>query len=72
MDAKVLLGQSTISIEEFLNLSQDDVIVLDNKIQDPLTLTANDEPKFYVQPGKKNKQLAVQVIEEYRGEDNES
>ncbi|MFD2638282.1 flagellar motor switch protein FliM [Piscibacillus salipiscarius] len=72
VDAKVLLGQSTISIEEFLNLSQDDVIVLDNKIQDPLTLTANDEPKFYVQPGKKNKQLAVQVIEEYRGEDNES
>ncbi|MGP4072240.1 flagellar motor switch protein FliM [Piscibacillus sp. B03] len=72
VDAKVLLGQSTITIEEFLNLAQDDVIVLDNKIKDPLILTANDEPKFYVQPGKKNKHLAVQVIEEFRGEEDES
>ncbi|WP_277673292.1 flagellar motor switch protein FliM [Piscibacillus halophilus] len=71
VDAKVLLGESSITIEEFLNLASDDVIVLNQKIQEPLLLTTNDEPKFYVQPGKKNNHLAVQVIEEYRGEDDE-
>lgn len=71
VDAKVLLGESSITIEEFLNLASDDVIVLNQKIQEPILLTTNDEPKFYVQPGKKNNHLAVQVIEEYRGEDDE-
>ncbi|TFB23204.1 flagellar motor switch protein FliM [Filobacillus milosensis] len=71
VEAKVLLGESAISIEEFLNLSNNDVISLNQKIDEPLLLKANEEPKFYVQPGKKKKNLAVQIIEEYRGEDDE-
>lgn len=71
VDAKVLLGESTISIEEFLNLAQNDVISLDQQIDEPLIMMTNDEPKFYVQPGKKKQNLAVQIIEEFRGEDDE-
>ncbi|GEL75869.1 flagellar motor switch protein FliM [Tenuibacillus multivorans] len=71
LDAKVLLGQSTISIEEFLNLAHNDVIALNQKIDDPLLLMANEEPKFYVQPGKRKQSLAVQIIDEFRGEDDE-
>jgi len=71
VDSKVILGESTITIQEFLNLENNDVIVLNQKINEPLTMYTNNEPKFYVQPGRKNKKLAVQIIEEIRGEVDE-
>ncbi|PKR78629.1 flagellar motor switch protein FliM [Halalkalibacillus sediminis] len=71
VDSKAVLGETSISIEEFLNLGLDDVISLDQKIDDPLKLYVNDEPKFHVQPGKKRNKLAVQILDEIRGEDDE-
>jgi flagellar motor switch protein FliM len=57
------LGRSEISVQEFLQLSFGDVIELDQTIDKPLTMRAGERPKFYVQPGKKGRKLAVQVIE---------
>ncbi|HET7629067.1 MAG TPA: flagellar motor switch protein FliM [Bacillales bacterium] len=60
---KAELGRSEISVQEFLQLNRGDVIALDQLIDKPLTLSAGNRPKFYVQPGKKGRKMAVQVIE---------
>lgn len=70
VDAKAILGHTTINIEDFLNLDNNDIIGLDQLIEDPLTLEVNDEPKFYVQPGKLRNKISVQVLEEIEGGDN--
>lgn len=70
VEAKALLGKTSISIEEFLNLKTNDMISLDQAIDEPLTLEINDEPKFYVQPGKLKNKISVQVLEETEGGNN--
>lgn len=67
VEAKTLLGETTITIQEFLNLNQSDVIALKQPIDHPLTLTINNEPKFYVQPGKYKNNMSVQVLSEIKG-----
>lgn len=68
-----LLGESTISIQEFLQLGVGDVIELDQKIDHPLIIKVGSEPKFVGQPGKVKKRLAIQVIDHYNkgGTDDE-
>ncbi|WP_430785917.1 flagellar motor switch protein FliM [Virgibacillus flavescens] len=67
VEAKALLGQTTISIDELLNLQTNDIIGLNQPIDEPLTLEINNEAKFYVQPGKLRNKVSVQVIEEIEG-----
>ena len=67
VEAKALLGQASINIEEFLNLQTNDIIGLNQAIDEPLTLEINDQPKFYVQPGKLRNKFSVQVLEEIEG-----
>ncbi|MCA1009243.1 flagellar motor switch protein FliM [Halobacillus halophilus] len=68
VDIRALLGESNISIQEFLGLKENDVIRLSQQIDKPMTLKVDNEQKFYVQPGTIKNQLAVQVLEDYRGE----
>ncbi|MTW86617.1 flagellar motor switch protein FliM [Virgibacillus dakarensis] len=73
VEAKTLLGETTISIQQFLHLNKDDVIGLNQAIDQPLTLKINNEPKFYVQPGKFKNRMSVQILERMikGGDDNE-
>ncbi|GAF63704.1 flagellar motor switch protein FliM [Bacillus sp. TS-2] len=57
------LGQASITIEEFLQLSEGDIITLDQAIQKPLTLYVGGEEKFLAQPGKVKNKMAVQITE---------
>lgn len=63
IEAKAILGETSIDIESFLRLHTDDVIRLNQSIEDPLELRINDEPRFFVQPGTSKKHVAVQVLE---------
>lgn len=63
IETKAILGESEISVENFLKLHTDDIIRLNQSIEDPLCLTINNEPKFHVQPGTSKKHAAVQVLE---------
>ncbi|KAA0547929.1 flagellar motor switch protein FliM [Bacillus sp. BGMRC 2118] len=66
------LGTSALTIQEFLQLAIGDVIQLDQGISKPITINVGNEPKFYGQPGKLNKKVAIQVMEEIKGgEDND-
>ncbi|HLR07936.1 MAG TPA: flagellar motor switch protein FliM [Bacillota bacterium] len=67
VEAKAILGHASMTLQELLNLKKDDVIVLNQSIQQPLTLQINDEPKFFVQPGTFKNRRAVQVLEELKG-----
>lgn len=67
IDMKVVLGESTISLHDLLELNEGDVIHLNQSIEDPLQLHVDKDPMFLVQPGKKKNKLAVQIIEELKG-----
>ncbi|HLS07643.1 flagellar motor switch protein FliM [Lentibacillus sp.] len=67
VEAKTLLGEATINIGQLLHLQKDDVIALNQPIDAPLQMEINHEPKFYVQPGKYNNKMSVQVLEEIKG-----
>ncbi|MGJ9458867.1 flagellar motor switch protein FliM [Oceanobacillus sp. CF4.6] len=73
VELKTILGETTISINDFLRFNTDNVIALDQKIDLPLKLAVNNEPKFYVQPGKFKNRMSVQILEEINGvnEDDE-
>jgi flagellar motor switch protein FliM len=64
------LGTATITIQEFLQLEVGDVIELDQSIQQPLLIKVGDIPKFIGQPGKRNKRLAVQILDAFKGEED--
>jgi flagellar motor switch protein FliM len=57
------LGRSEITINEFLQLGEGDVIELDQLINEPLLVTVEGEKKFYAQPGKMKNKMAVQVTD---------
>ncbi|WP_301108971.1 flagellar motor switch protein FliM [Sporosarcina sp.] len=57
------LGKGEISIEDFLYLQMGDVISLNTKIEEPLTIRVGDTPKFTAQPGKLRNRMAVQILD---------
>ncbi|MBS4198964.1 flagellar motor switch protein FliM [Bacillus sp. FJAT-49732] len=63
IELAVELGLTTITIDDFLSLSVGDVIELNSRIDDPLTIKVGKKPKFIGQPGKRNKKMAVQIID---------
>ena len=67
LEVTAQLGKSSITVNEFLNLSVGDVIQLDQKIDEPLVINIANNPKFLGQPGNKSKKMAVQVIEKIKG-----
>jgi flagellar motor switch protein FliM len=65
------LGNSEISIEDFLMLDIGDVIQLNARIEDPLTIKIGEIPKFTGQPGRSNNKLAIQILETLKGGDGD-
>lgn len=66
------LGNSQISIQDFLMLDIGDVIELNQSIENPLLIKVGEIPKFIGQPGKVNKKLAVQVLETWKGGEDDN
>lgn len=67
VDVKAILGETAVTINEFLKFQQGDVIALDQSINSPLILEVNNEPKFLAQPGKIRNKMSVQILEEMNG-----
>lgn len=70
ININVLLGKSQITVHELLHLGTGDVIALNRQIDQPLTVEVGGFSKFFAQPGKKNKRMAVQIIKPIIEEDN--
>ncbi|MGA9289085.1 MAG: flagellar motor switch protein FliM [Anaerobacillus sp.] len=57
------LGHSEITIEEFLNLEDGDVIRLNQTVSDPLIVKVDNQVKFHGQPGTSKGRMAIQITE---------
>ncbi|RYL92957.1 flagellar motor switch protein FliM [Sporolactobacillus sp. THM19-2] len=62
LEVSVLLGKSQITLDELMHLENGDVIRLDAATSRPVRVDISGVPKFYAQPGTKNKKMAVQII----------
>jgi len=58
---KALLGRSMISVSEFMNLVPGDVIKLDSKVNDELSIYVGNLKKFNALPGSTAESYAVRV-----------
>ncbi len=66
------LGQSVITVEEFLNLAVGDCIELRQPIDQPIIVKVGEQPKFLAQPGISRDKMALQILDVYReGEEDE-
>lgn len=71
LDIVAELGETSITINELLNMDVGDVIVLNKRTDQPLHLKIGGNSKFTAQPGVVNKKLAVQILDELKGGENE-
>ena len=58
---QVCLGETTISIQELMDLGVDDVLVLDSKIDKPLKVVIGEKPRFLGLVGKSGKRMALRI-----------
>lgn len=65
------LGETAITIQDFLLLDVGDVIELNKSIDSPLTIKIGEVPKFVGQPGKVGKKLAIQILDILKGGDED-
>lgn len=63
------LGNSEVTIEEFLNLEIGDVIRLNENVSDPLIVKVDDREKFHGYPGTSKGRMAIQITEVKEEED---
>jgi flagellar motor switch protein FliM len=64
------LGKTTISVEEFMQLTTSDILELNQKINNPLLMLIEGKPKFEGQAGKVKNKLAYQILGEFKGEED--
>jgi len=66
---KAVLGKTIISVQEFLDLQQGDVIPLDTGVNDDLEIHIGNHLKFYATPGVKKNKVAVKITRVLKKED---
>ncbi len=63
------LGNSVISVMDFVNLQVGDIIKLDKNVEDPLDIFVGNIVKFKAVPGMFNDNYSVKITEIYREEE---
>ena len=62
IEVKVILGKTSISVQDLADLKTGDVLRLDNSVDENLTVCVNSLPKFLARPGIKKNKVAVNII----------
>ncbi len=65
VDLRVQFGQCSITLDDFLQLAEGDIIKLDNKVQDDLIVKVNGEKKFFARPGTLKDKICVKITDVY-------
>lgn len=68
VNLEVSLGKSSITINDFLQLEEGDILQLDMKTNDPLKMYVEDKLHYLVKPGVLNDKLAVEVLQYIEGD----
>lgn len=66
---KAVLGQSQISVNDFLNLGVGDIIKIDKKVNEELDVYVGNIKKFAALPGSSDDKYAVRLTQIIRGEE---
>lgn len=66
---KAVLGNSTISVNDFVNLNLGDIIRLDKRMDDELDIYVGNIKKFTALPGSSDDRYAVRLTKILRGDD---
>ena len=69
VDVDVILGDTTLTIQDILDLQVGDVITLDNSVKSELSIFVEGIKRFKCVPGTKQKKLAIKITEVVRKED---
>jgi flagellar motor switch protein FliM len=67
VDVHVRLGTTQLALQELLDLQIGDVIPLDTRIRDPLTVFVDGVPAYVCNPGRSGQRMAVKILDEYEG-----
>lgn len=68
VNLEVRLGNAQMEVSDLLHLEVGDVIKLDRKTSDPLTTYVNGMPYYYAKPGKKDGNLAIELLDKLEGD----
>ena len=60
--ARIVLGETNLTIRDVVNLRLGDVVTLDRRIKEPVEVFVNNELKFYGKPGNFGKCKAVEIL----------
>lgn len=63
IELKAMLGNSKITVSDFLNLQLGDIITLDNRAVSPIEVYVEEQLTFLAKPGLHGKNKAVQIID---------
>lgn len=70
-DVIAILGKSTISIKDIINLKQDDVVLLNSKIHSKIPVLIHNHHQFEGVVGSQNSQYAVQIQSVIEGDSHD-
>ena len=65
VNINVNFGETNISLKDFIDLKEGDVLKLDTTVNDNLLVCINGEKKYYARPGTFKKNLAVKITDIY-------
>ncbi|SHJ68767.1 flagellar motor switch protein FliM [Hathewaya proteolytica DSM 3090] len=63
VEVVALLGKTQITIEDFLRLSPGDVMTLNNKVDEPVSIYIDDKPYYYAKPGVIGKFQGLEILD---------
>ena len=66
---RVILGKSSISVNDFANMQKGDIIKLNTKVEDELAVYVGNLNKFTALPGASSGSYAVKISSIIRGEE---
>ena len=65
VDLRVQFGTCSITLDDFMQLNEGDIIKLDNKVDDDMIVKINGEKKFFARPGTIKDKICVKITDVY-------
>ena len=65
VDIDIIFGNTEISLGEFIDLKEGDILKMDTLLTDDLVVNVNGEKKFFARPGTYNNKMCVKITGEY-------
>lgn len=65
VDMAVIFGSCGITLSEFLDIKEGDIIKLENKTNEDLVVKVNDEKKFFARPGTLKNHVCIKITDRY-------